>query len=121
MKILFSYTGVVSVGKMRGRNLGFPTANVRLNKKIPDGVYISRVIIDGVIHQSATFIGKVKTFNEEDYKSESYILDFNRSVYGKKITIELLKKIRGNLKFNSKEDLIDQIKLDVLETRKFFK
>ncbi|MEK7089258.1 MAG: riboflavin kinase, partial [Patescibacteria group bacterium] len=59
-------------------------------------------------------------FNEREYKAESYILDFNQSIYGKWITVRLFKKLRGNKKFGSEQELIEQMKQDILTVRKFF-
>lgn len=117
---LFVFFGKVQKGQNRGKDLGFPTANIKLHKKIPEGVYASQVKVNGGNYAAATFIGSSKTFNEKDYKSESYILDFNEEIYGKFITVKLLKKLRGNIKFSSKEELVEQIKKDVLNVRSFF-
>ncbi len=120
MKTLFILRGKVKKGKSRGKFLGFPTANINLRKKIPEGIYASIVKIDNKKYFAATFIGSAKTFNEREYKAESYILDFNQSIYGKWITVRLFKKLRGNKKFDSEQELIDQMKQDILTTRKFF-
>lgn len=120
MKPLFTLRGKVKKGKNRGKFLGFPTANINLHKKIPQGIYTSIVKIDNKKYFAATFIGSAKTFNENEYKAESYILDFNQSIYGKWITVTLLKKLRGNKKFDSEQKLIDQMKKDILATRNFF-
>ncbi len=117
---LFIFRGKVLRGKKRGKLLGFPTANIPLHKNIPEGVYTSEVIITGKVYRSATFIGVAKTFGEEDYKAENYILDFNKNIYGKWISVRLFKKLRGNKKFDTQQALIEQIKKDVSNTRKFF-
>lgn len=121
MKTLFVFRGKVKKGKSRGKFLGFPTANINLHKNIPEGIYASTVKIDNKKYLAATFIGSAKTFNENEYKAESYILDFNQNIYGKWVTVTLLKKLRGNKKFDSEQKLIDQMKQDILATRKFFK
>lgn len=72
------------------------------------------------MYNAATFIGAAKTFNEKDTKSESYILDFEKNIYGKWITITFFKKLRDNKKFDSIEKLIKQMEKDVSETRRFF-
>ncbi len=120
MKTLFLFRGKVKKGKSRGKFLGFPTANINLRKKMPEGIYASRLTIDEQSYFAATFIGSAKTFNENEYKAESYILDFNQNIYGKLITVRLFKKLRGNKKFGSEQELIDQMKQDILTTRKFF-
>ncbi len=106
------FWGKVQTHNKRGQSLGFPTANVNLSRKIPEGIYVSKTKIDKVEYKSLTFIGAAKTFNEKSYKSETYILDFNENIYGKWITVELIKKIRENKKFDSTEELVEQMKKD---------
>ena len=120
MKNLNIVWGKVKIGKKRGKALGFPTANIILHKKIPSGIYASLTKIGEKTYRSVAFIGKAETFNEIDYKAETSIFDFNRNIYGKWISIRLLKKIRDSKKFASEKKLIEQIKKDVLTTRKFF-
>ena len=120
MNTLFMFRGKVRKGKNRGKLLGFPTVNIALYKTIPEGVYASKIKIDNQDFIAATFIGNAKTFNETEYKAEGYILDFNQDIYGKWITIKLFQKLRGNKKFKTEEELINQMKQDVLITRKLF-
>jgi len=105
--------GKIKKGSKRGKLLGFPTANFSLHKKINQGIYISQTKFLGKIYQSVTFIGNAKTFGEKDIKAETYILNFNKNLYGKFITVKLLKKLRGNKKFKSEKELIKQMKKDV--------
>lgn len=112
--------GKVRAGAKRGKQLGFPTANIRLHKKIPEGIYASFVTINRRKHKAATFIGSPKTFHEKDYKAEGYIFNFNENLYEKWITIELFKKIRPNKKFGSQEELIIQMKDDVKKILNYF-
>lgn len=114
------FWGKVRKDNQRGKRLGFPTANVNLNKKIPEGIYISKTKLAGKDYPSVTFIGKAKTFNEEKFQAETYILDFDKDIYDKWISVELLKKIRNNQKFDSVDELIIQMKKDEQETRKYF-
>jgi riboflavin kinase/FMN adenylyltransferase len=120
MKAAYTIIGKVKNGAKRGKSLGFPTANVSLHKKIPEGVYISQVKIHKRIYPAATFIGSAMTFGEKDYKSECHILDFHDDLYGIWISIMLYKKIRGNLKFGSKEGLIKQMEQDISIVRSWF-
>lgn len=117
---MFKIWGKVRKHNHRGRKLGFPTANINLTRKIPEGIYISKTIINGEEHKSLTFIGIAKTFGEKKFHAEIYILDFNKDIYGKWISVELIKKIRGNIKFNSAEELVNQMKKDERDARKFF-
>jgi|SRR5581483_251691 len=120
MKHLFIYWGKVKEGKKRGKLLGFPTANISLSRKIPEGVYVSKLKAHGKNYAAVTFVGSAKTFGEKEYKSESYILDFNKNIYGEWVTIELFKKIRGNKKFSSEKLLITQMKEDIVNAEKVF-
>lgn len=118
---MYTYWGKVKKGAQRGKDLGFPTANISLHKKIPEGIYVSEVFVQGKKYHAATFIGSAETFNEKDYKSESFLLDFSGNLYGKWISVRLLKKLRDNKKFTSSESLISQMKKDILAVREFFR
>lgn len=120
MQQLYSINGIVVQGNKRGRLLGYPTANVRISELVEEGVYASKVTVSGKQHIAATFIGSSKTFDDPEYKLESYILDFDEDIYGKEIHIELYKHIRGNMKFDSQKALILQMQNDVKQIRAFF-
>lgn len=112
--------GKVRKHNQRGRKLGFSTANINLTQKIPDGIYISKTKIENNFYPSLTFIGIAKTFEEKKFHAETYILDFDKNIYGKWISVELIKKIRENMKFNTPEELIEQMKKDETEARAYF-
>lgn len=118
---MYNFWGKVRKQNQRGGKLGFPTANVNLRKDIPEGIYISKTKLEKKIYPSLTFIGKVKTFNEQTFLSETYILDFNRNIYDKWITVLLLKKIRINKKFKDAGDLVKQMRSDEEVAKKYFK
>lgn len=120
VKSLYLVWGKVRKGSKRGRDLGFPTVNAALHKNIPEGVYISKVKVENSSYPSLTFIGAAKTFGEKTKKVESYILDFKKEIYGKWISVNLFKKIRGNIKFNSEKELIEQMKKDLETAREFY-
>jgi riboflavin kinase/FMN adenylyltransferase len=120
MQPLYTLKGIVVEGNKRGRLLGYPTANVHIKESIPEGVYASSVILSGKEHIAATFIGTSKTFDDPEYKLESYILDFDEDIYGEQIVVEIFKHVRGNIKFDSKETLIQQMQNDVEDIRSFF-
>lgn len=103
--------GKVRAGLKKGTDLGFPTANISLKKKFAKGLYISRTKVGEIVYPSLTFIGKV---------AETYILDFNQDLYGKWVSIKLLKKIRRSKKFKSEKELISQMRSDELVAKKFF-
>lgn len=107
-------------GEDRGKALGFPTANIRLHKQIPEGIYAGSVTINGKKYNAATFVGSAQTFHQSQMKVESYIFDYSGSLYGKWITVRLYKKMRGNKKFASVEKLVAQMHEDVREIKEFF-
>src|SRR5258706_15143135 len=99
-------SGKVQQGQSRGKRLGFPTVNFPVKKTVDEGIYVSKITIRGEVYKALTFIGTAKTFAETDFQAETYILDFDEDVYDENVTIELLKKIRDNMKFDSEEALI---------------
>lgn len=108
--------GKVIKGEQRGRKMGFPTANIAVpdEKLIPDcGVYKGKIRVQGQSYLSAVYIGKKPTFGVYHKQIEAHILNFNESIYDEKVSLELTGKIRSEMKFDSSEDLISQIKNDV--------
>ncbi len=105
-------TGTVEKGLGNGRKMGFPTANIAYpdNKLLPnDGVYYGKVKgMDAVIN-----IGKNPTFDAEKRTVEVHIPEFSGDLYGQKLTVEFLEKIRNDIKFDSIDDLILQINNDI--------
>lgn len=114
------FWGKVRRGKGRGKALGFPTANITLRKTIPEGIYIARTRVDNRWHPSLVFIGSAKTFGETNVHAESCILSFDKELYGRWISIRLLKKIRGNREFTSANELVAQMKEDKKAARAYF-
>lgn len=112
----YKVRGSVIKGRQRGRLLNFPTANLKPSFKyvMPKfGVYFSRVDIDGKSYYALTDVGTNPTFESGDEKKiESYILDFNKNIYGKTVFIEYLDYLRPDYKFESKEALIEQMNKD---------
>lgn len=120
------FSGVVKKNLGRGRKLGFPTANIDAPEDIEDGLYtglvhIHTVVYDGKPRQSIVFIGAAETFGDKQRKAEIFILDFDENLYGLEISVEVLKKIRENKKFESQEALIEQMRHDEQVARNFFK
>ena len=111
----YQIRGTVTHGYKRGRTLNFPTANLKLNYDyvIPkDGVYLTRVNVKGKAHFALTNIGKNPTFENMDRKIETYILDFSDEIYDELISLEFLEFFRGDYKFNSADELIEQMEID---------
>ncbi len=119
----YSFAGKVVVGDKRGRELGFPTANIQLEnelKQIPkNGVYAVKVFLEERIFNGVMNIGLRPTFKDTKIVlSEVHILNFNEDIYGKQIRVEFIERIRDERKFNSKEELIKQIEIDKQKTNK---
>lgn len=116
--------GIVIKGKGRGRSLGFPTANIAVDKELKIeagnlefGVYASIIEIDGNFYQSATSIGPNETFGDKDPTIETYIFNFNQDIYGKKVSLNLIAKIREMKKFASEDELKQAIKEDIKKVK----
>ena len=119
----YHISGKVIHGEKRGRLIGFPTTNLSTewNFLPKNGVYVSKVVISDKSYQSITNIGVRPTFNANSLQIESHIFDFNKNVYGKKIKIYFLARIRNEKKFETVEKLIENITKDVNFGRKYFK
>jgi len=106
--------GVVVEGDKVGTELGFPTINLDTdNILLPEGVFKTTVEIDGEIYRSITYIGYRPTFSGKEKKVEAHIFDFNREIYGQPVKIFFEKKLRDDMKFESRSGLINQIKKDI--------
>lgn len=112
----FSISGVVIHGLKNGRKINYPTANINypLNKfKLNSGVYKTITIVNNREYQSMTNIGThptIASLNEDII--ESHIFDFNKDIYGKEITIIFKQFIREQKKFNSLDELKNQLNID---------
>jgi riboflavin kinase/FMN adenylyltransferase len=116
----FQLSGEVIRGKARGRTLGFPTANVAAVQEIKpaNGVYAAQARVDGELIDAAVSIGIVPTFdNGNDLSVEAYLLDFDGDLYGQTITLEFVKRLRPERRFDGPEALIAQITEDVKQVR----
>lgn len=115
---------VVAHGDKRGRELGFPTANLEdNNQKMPAaGIYATKVTINGVTHNSVTSVGVRPTFKGKNKVVEVHILDYPfQEIYGETIDVEFIRFLRAELKYNSVEDLCRQIEVDISNSRSALK
>lgn len=117
----FTFKGVVQKNLGRGKELGYPTANVQIPADYPEGIFFGTTCLNNKKYPSLVFIGKPLTFGESDKKAEMYILDFDADIYGQTIEIEVLEKIRENEKFASAQKLVEQIQEDERRAREYFK
>lgn len=123
--------GLVVRGDGRGRNLGFPTANVAPSAfaAIPaDGVYaawftvlghgpVPGTVVAGQRCQAAVSVGTNPTFSGRARTVEAFVLDENADLYGQRVAVDFVSRIRGQRKFDSVEELVVAINADVEETR----
>ena len=120
----YSIVGRVVKGDGRGRYLNFPTANIQplsVNKLIPrDGVYAVGVALANLSFIGAMSIGVRPTFSSSNRTLEIHLLDFNGDLYGENLVISFLKRLRDEIKFDSTDELIHQMELDVSQVASEF-
>ena len=119
----FEIEGYVIHGAQRGRKMGFPTINIEPNDSILPriGVYAATVEIDGQLFNAIANIGTRPTVNGESVLLEAHILNFNKDLYGKRLRVKLVTFIRPEIRFNSMNELKDQIVLDVQTVKRILK
>ncbi len=116
----FRLSGAVVKGDMRGRELGFPTANLSLPPDIilpGDGIYATWAVINGQRHPAATSIGTRPTFGLTERLVEVYVLDFDADLYDQTIGVEFVAKLRDQETFPDVEALVQQVNQDVADAR----
>lgn len=108
--------GTVVHGLARGRTLGFPTANVawQTNQRIPAvGVYAVQFLANHHWYDGMASVGYNETFGTHNQKTiEVYLFNFNDQIYGEQVTVRWVKEIRGQVKFESAAELVQQLKHD---------
>ncbi|NUS72785.1 MAG: bifunctional riboflavin kinase/FAD synthetase [Corynebacteriales bacterium] len=112
--------GVVVRGDQRGRELGFPTANLEAHPyaAMPaDGIYAGWMRRAGKEYRAAISIGSNPTFAGTSRRLEAYVLDFDADIYGEHVAIEFVDRLRDMVRFDSLESLIAAIEADVALTR----
>lgn len=116
----FQMENEVVHGDERGRDLGFPTANLRPpeRKVVPaTGVYSCFAIVDGVRHDAAVNVGVRPTFGGGELLIEAHILDFAANLYGHTLTLEFVDYTRPELAFSGSEELVARMGEDVARSR----
>jgi riboflavin kinase/FMN adenylyltransferase len=119
----YALRGPVVRGNERGRAIGFPTANMAVtpDRALPAfGVYVTRAHVAGGVYMGATNIGINPTFDDPVPSVETYLLDFEGDLYGRELRIELLRRLRGEIKFSGVESLVAAIAADVETVRAHF-
>jgi riboflavin kinase/FMN adenylyltransferase len=121
----FDVDGLVVRGAARGKDLGFPTANLEVDPHLarpPIGIYAGVAHVGGLSRPAAISVGVNPTFGGERGSSpvniEAYLLDFSDEIYGETVRLEFWERLRDELRFDSVEALIAQIQADVDQTRR---
>jgi len=117
-------TGLVIHGEARGRELGFPTVNIKTPELewLPAiGIYAVKIMIGDDWHLGMASIGRNITFGDtRPITVEINILDFNQKVYGENVTVSWYNYLRGEVKFTTVPELVTQLKRDEIATRQYF-
>jgi riboflavin kinase/FMN adenylyltransferase len=113
--------GVVRAGEGRGRNLGFPTANIHTVADLlpATGVYAVRARVDGgEWRPGVANLGTRPTFGGQDLSLEVHLLDLDEDLYGRELELGFVQRLRGEVRFDGADALVAQIKRDVVDTRR---
>lgn len=120
----FSIEGMIVHGEKLGKNLGFPTANIKIEnngKLIPkNGVYAVFITCEDSLYTGSAYIGDRPTIGDRNREIEIFIHDFSGDLYNKNIRVEFVDQIRDEKKFNSTYELAAKIKIDILKSKKIF-
>jgi len=115
----YNLSGQIVAGDRRGQELGFPTANIAVNKELlpPRGVYAVRCTLEEKSLDGVMNIGFNPTFAGGKLSIEVHILDFNQNIYGKNLDVMLIERLRDEVRFDGPEKLVAQIKMDIAQAR----
>lgn len=115
----YNIAGRVVEGHHRGAALGFPTANIKPEKELipPDGVYAVYAELGGAQIGGVMNIGTNPTFGDDTRSLEVYLLDFHGDIYGERLDVFFIERLRGEIKFPEVEQLMEQIRRDVKRGR----
>lgn len=115
----YRMSGPVVTGAGRGKDMGFPTANVRFSQELVPlpGVYVVEAEVGGALHRSVASVGFNPTFGENSLGLEVHVMDFHRDIYGEKIAVYFRDRIRDERKYKSVQELVRQIEKDVQYAR----
>jgi len=110
----FSISGIVAHGEKLGKKLGYPTANIDIYKSYPiNGIFLVKISMENDSdNYGLASLGNKPTFSGKNDVLEVYIFNFNKNIYNQKLKISFLHKIRDQIKFNSKDDLVKQMDND---------
>ena len=115
--------GDVVRGDGRGKLMGFPTANLKIDGDVlvADGVYVTEATSAGATLPGMTHVGRRPTFGLEERTVETHLFDFDRDIYNERIRLHFHHRIRGTVKFSSADALMEQLRLDREEAQRFLR
>lgn len=115
----YAMSGRVIPGEQLGRELGFPTANIRLGHRLPPlrGVFAVRVDGLGETHEAVASLGTRPTVNGRELLLEVHIFDFSANIYGRRIRVEFVERLREERRFEDVEAMTAQVRLDADRAR----
>jgi riboflavin kinase / FMN adenylyltransferase len=118
----YSLGGVIVEGRRRGREIGFPTANLATDNELapPFGVYATMMTIDGIVHPGLTNIGVRPTFGETAPTIETHVLGYSGDLYGKPVTLSFVQRLRDERRFEDVDALRAQIEADQRRAERLF-
>jgi riboflavin kinase/FMN adenylyltransferase len=119
----FYLDGRVVPGAHRGRELGFPTANLETSNELlpPNGVYATMTTIDGIVHPSITNVGVRPTFGDTTKTIiEAYVLGYEGDLYGRQVRLGFVQRLRDERKFDDVDALRAQIEADRRRAERLF-
>jgi riboflavin kinase/FMN adenylyltransferase len=114
--------GTVVEGRRRGRELGFPTANLQTGNDLvpPNGVYATTLQVGGVVHAAVTNIGLRPTFGETERAVETHVLRFDGDLYGRAVRLAFVQRLRDERRFDDVDALREQIAADRRRAERLF-
>jgi riboflavin kinase / FMN adenylyltransferase len=119
----YALAGTIVEGRRRGRELGFPTANLRTDNELipPHGVYATTLTVDGIVHAAITNIGVNPTFGDNGATTiETHVLHYNRELYGQRVQLGFVQRLRDERRFDDVDALRAQIEADCRRAERLF-
>ena len=119
----YALAGTIVEGRRRGRELGFPTANLRTDNELipPNGVYATTLTVDGIVHAAITNVGVNPTFGDNGATTiETHVLRYNRELYGQRVQLGFVQRLRDERRFDDVDALRAQIEADCRRAERLF-
>jgi riboflavin kinase/FMN adenylyltransferase len=118
----YAIDGTVVEGRHRGREIGFPTANIETSNELvpPYGVYATTTTIDGIVHPGLTNIGVRPTFGETTPTIETHLLHYTGDLYGRTVRVSFVQRLRDERRFDDVDALKAQIEADLRRAERLF-